>query len=249
MKKNNGKRPSFQFYPADWTKDPALKLCSHNAKGVWIDLICIAFEMPTKGVFMISKKPISEIKLLQMLNGNEKSKKSGFQELKRHGVIKRGKDKAFYCKRLYNDMRLSEIRREAGRLGGNPNLFNQNSNQLPTPSSSSSSSSSTSSSKNPPNPPDWFEQFWKIYPRKVGKGKALESFQKLSPNSKLLAKILAAVEQQKKSIQWQKDDGQFIPMPATWLNQGRWEDELPITKTRTELLDEKRAAYKKVQES
>lgn len=144
MKKNDGKRPSFQFYPADWMKDPALKLCSHNAKGIWMDLICIAFEMPTKGVFLISKKPISEIKLLQMLNGNEKSKKSGFQELKRHGVIKRNKDNVFYCKRLYNDMRLSEIRREVGKLGGNPDLLNQNDNQSPTPSTSTSNSTPTS---------------------------------------------------------------------------------------------------------
>lgn len=38
-------------------------------------------------------------------------------------------------------------------------------------------------------------------------------------------KVLAAVEQQKRSEQWQKDGGQFIPHPATWLNQGRWDDE------------------------
>jgi hypothetical protein len=35
-----------------------------------------------------------------------------------------------------------------------------------------------------------------------------------------------AVEAQKKSKQWQKDDGQYIPNPSTWLNQGRWDDEL-----------------------
>lgn len=93
-----------------------------------------------------------------------------------------------------------------------------------------------------------FEKFWSIYPRKAGKGKARDSFRKISPNSELLEKILKAVEQQKKSEQWEKDNGKYIPNPATWLNQGRWDDELTIKKTRTEILDEKRAAYKKVQE-
>ena len=43
--------------------------------------------------------------------------------------------------------------------------------------------------------------------------------------------LIDAVEQQKTSFQWQKDGGRYIPNPATWLNQGRWEDEL-ITQQR-----------------
>lgn len=37
-------------------------------------------------------------------------------------------------------------------------------------------------------------------------------------------KILAAVQAAKRSDQWTKDGGQFIPHPATWINQGRWDD-------------------------
>ena len=37
--------------------------------------------------------------------------------------------------------------------------------------------------------------------------------------------LIAAVEKQKTWEQWQKDEGQFIPNPATWLNQSRWDDE------------------------
>lgn len=70
-----------------------------------------------------------------------------------------------------------------------------------------------------------FDQFWSIYPRKEGKGFACSSFGKLSLGDGLLNKIIAAVEIQKKSDQWTKDGGQYIPMPATWLNQRRWEDE------------------------
>ena len=69
-----------------------------------------------------------------------------------------------------------------------------------------------------------FEEFWKAYPKKVGKAEAKKAFAKIPkaawPN------LVPAVEAQKKSKQWQKDDGQFIPNPSTWLNQGRWDDEL-----------------------
>jgi hypothetical protein len=42
----------------------------------------------------------------------------------------------------------------------------------------------------------------------------------------LLAVMLAAIDRQRGTEQWRKDDGQFIPHPATWLNGGRWHDEV-----------------------
>ena len=70
-----------------------------------------------------------------------------------------------------------------------------------------------------------FNDFWKAYPKKVSKANALKAWKKLKPNNDLVRKILYALEKQKKSSQWQKDNGQFIPYPATWLNGRRWEDE------------------------
>ena len=70
-----------------------------------------------------------------------------------------------------------------------------------------------------------FENFWQVYPKKVGKGAAYQSWQKIKPNRELQAKITQSIEQQKKSDQWQ--DVKYIPNPATWLNQGRWDDQLP----------------------
>jgi hypothetical protein len=70
-----------------------------------------------------------------------------------------------------------------------------------------------------------FSIFWEAYPRKTSKATALKSWLKIRPDAALLDVILAAVEAQSKSPQWVKDDGQFIPHPATWLNQRRWEDK------------------------
>jgi len=60
----------------------------------------------------------------------------------------------------------------------------------------------------------------------VGKGKAEDWFRKNKPDSSLVDKMIIAIKQQKESVQWVKDNGQYIPNPATWLNQKRWEDEV-----------------------
>ena len=68
-----------------------------------------------------------------------------------------------------------------------------------------------------------FEEFWQAYPRKVGKSAAQKAFSKIGES---LDVLLSALEQQKRSDQWTRDGGRYIPNPATWLNQGRWQDEV-----------------------
>lgn len=76
-------------------------------------------------------------------------------------------------------------------------------------------------------PPDkTFDVFWDAYPRKVGKGDALESWRKLNPTADTIAAIMQAVQAQKESLAWRKENGRYIPNPATWLNQKRWGDQL-----------------------
>ena len=75
-----------------------------------------------------------------------------------------------------------------------------------------------------------FERFWEAYPRHVNKQGAVKAFEKAEIDEGLLEVILRAVERQKASDQWTKDNGQFIPHPATWLNQRRWEDDIKPVK-------------------
>lgn len=70
-----------------------------------------------------------------------------------------------------------------------------------------------------------FLSFWDAYPRKVGKRAANKAWQRAIKLVSNDCAINEAVEAQKKSAAWLKDNGQYIPYPATWLNQGRWEDE------------------------
>lgn len=66
-----------------------------------------------------------------------------------------------------------------------------------------------------------FDEFWKVYPRKEDKQKARKAFEKVTVP---LQTLLDGIEKWKNSAQWCKDNGQFIPYPATWLNGRRWED-------------------------
>ena len=91
---------------------------------------------------------------------------------------------------------------------------------------SESESESESETKTRKAREGWFDRFWAEYPKKVSKAAAKKAFEKLSPTEELVNAMLLAIAKQKNSEQWQKDGGQFIPYPATWLNGQRWEDEL-----------------------
>ena len=76
-----------------------------------------------------------------------------------------------------------------------------------------------------------FDRFWSEYPRKVGKKKCRDIWKRLKVSPELADQIVAKVKSYKSTKGWQKDDGQFIPPPSTWLNAGRWEDEIPEAST------------------
>lgn len=69
-----------------------------------------------------------------------------------------------------------------------------------------------------------FEKFWSAYPKRVGKQAAEKAWKKIKPDSReLIFQDLA--DRPKLDQNWLKDQGQFIPNPTTYLNQGRWLDE------------------------
>ena len=73
---------------------------------------------------------------------------------------------------------------------------------------------------------DLFDEFWEVYPKKVSKQVAIKAWKKINPSPELVKKIVNSVEIQSHSEQWRRDNGRFIPYPATWLNNRRWEDEV-----------------------
>lgn len=70
-----------------------------------------------------------------------------------------------------------------------------------------------------------FDSFWIQYPKKRSKGQAEKTWVKINPDEELFQRILHGLEQAKSSWDWQRDGGQFIPYPSSWLNAKGWEDE------------------------
>ena len=138
------KRPSFQFYPADWRKDSALQLCSIAARGLWIEMLCIAHECDEYGKLQQNGMGFSHQILGKLAGLSPQTCKKLLGELERNGVFSRDEDGTIYSRRMIRDERIRRIRAEAGIKGGSPlllgNLVKQNGKQKLTPSSSSSSS-------------------------------------------------------------------------------------------------------------
>jgi hypothetical protein len=77
------------------------------------------------------------------------------------------------------------------------------------------------------DPAELFARFWALYPRKVSKDASRKAWDKLDLSAELFETIIQALGAQSLSVDWTKDNGQFIPHASTWLNGKRWEDEVP----------------------
>lgn len=71
---------------------------------------------------------------------------------------------------------------------------------------------------------EWFSRFWAAYPKKRNKARAKQAFFRIKKIEKVFPVMMQALGRQKASADWQKDGGQYIPLPTTWLNGERWED-------------------------
>lgn len=74
---------------------------------------------------------------------------------------------------------------------------------------------------------EFFDQFWTAFPKKKSKGQAITNWKKIkpAPDEQLVATIIATIERAKKSREWLKEDGEFIPHPGSWLSAKGWLDE------------------------
>ena len=145
------KRPSFQFYPADWRKDPGVQALTYHDRGVWFEIICLLHESEERGKLLLNGRPMPDDALARLLGLDKQKLNQTLSILIEFGVAQRCDETgALMNRRMVRDEALSKIRAESGKKGGNPVLLNQNpkqkpttpDNQKPTPSSSSSSSTS-----------------------------------------------------------------------------------------------------------
>jgi hypothetical protein len=72
-----------------------------------------------------------------------------------------------------------------------------------------------------------FDDFWRKYPRKVARKTAMQSFGRLSIDEQEIA--IEALDTHVEYWKLKETATEFIPHPATWLNQQRFYDELEMT--------------------
>lgn len=152
------KRPSFQFYPADWRKDAALQSCSISAQGLWINLMCVAHECEPYGHLTINGKAMNAAQIGRLVGLSAKECQALIDELSEAGVLSFNEEGAIYSRRMVKDERVRNSRAaggkagsehgakgaEYGKKGGRPRKETGDKKPPlePPPSSSSSSSSS-----------------------------------------------------------------------------------------------------------
>ncbi len=78
---------------------------------------------------------------------------------------------------------------------------------------------------------DDFDTFWAAYPRRVSKGNARKAWMQTAGIRPPLAKLLLSLNAEKKCEQWQRDRGQYVPYPSSWLRAEGWENEHEVTLT------------------
>lgn len=142
------KRPAFQFYPGDWQHDVALRTCTLEARGLWIEMMCTMHQGNPYGYLVLNGNPIDSGQLARMVGATAKEVEKGLKQLETAGVFSRDSEGRIFSRRMVKDERIREVRARSGALGGNPQLLNrevnqvvnQDSKQIPTPSFSSASS-------------------------------------------------------------------------------------------------------------
>ena len=111
------KRPAFQFYPSDWVSDPALKSCSLAARGLWIDMLCIAHASEPYGHLTVNGKPMTAAQLARMVGAHERECARLLTELEDAGVLSRTDAGIAYSRRMVRDEEFRKLRAEHGAKG------------------------------------------------------------------------------------------------------------------------------------
>ncbi len=145
------KLPAIQFYPGDWHKDQGVQALDLTQRGAWFELLLMMHDSEERGVLLVNGQPMPDAVVARRLGLDNQTANQILTTLLTYGVASRREaDGALYCRRMVRDEKLRQIRTEAGKKGGNPQLLNQNPKQTPTtgdkqiPTPSFSSSITTS---------------------------------------------------------------------------------------------------------
>lgn len=112
------KRPSFQFYPADWRNDQSLRLVSAGARALWIDMLCLMHEGEPYGHLTAKGRPMQPAQLARLIGESPAAVKRWLNELIDNEVCSSTDDGIIFSRRMVRDEQVREARAAGGVAGG-----------------------------------------------------------------------------------------------------------------------------------
>jgi len=143
--------PAILFYTGDWLKDPAVRCMSLAARGLWIDMLCLMYESPTRGYLsLIDEKPVTAVQLARMVGGAIDEVETLLSEMSACGTYSVTAEGVMYSRRMVSDEELRELKSKAGKASGRARQSantiategQQKGNTTPTPLESESETAS-----------------------------------------------------------------------------------------------------------
>src|SRR2546423_1912035 len=115
-------RPWMKFYPSAWRSDPALRMCSIGARGLWMEMLCLMHEAVPRGSLLINGQEVTERQLSTLAGITLKEANALISELEGAGVFSREENRTIYSRRMRRDDEKAEMDKANGKGGGNPAL-------------------------------------------------------------------------------------------------------------------------------
>lgn len=217
------KLPAIHFYPGDWLRDHVAG-CSLGAQGLWLRMMILMHDSERYGHLCLNGSPIPPESLARRCGCDSLAQyESLLAELESATVPSRTNSGVIYSRRMVRDDRKRKDGVTYGKQGGNPKLKKTLNPPLKGKPEDESEDESS------------FSEFYKVYPRKEKPADAKKAWKQVN-GPKYLKDILSALEWQKITVQWTKSNGDFIPLPSSYLRSESWRNEKSNSNDSTHLL-------------
>ena len=125
--------PAILFYTGDWLKDPAVRCCSLEARGLWIEMLCLMYESPQRGYLSLANgEGVSDVQLSRMVGASVEDIKRITGELRACGVFSETDSGIKYSRRMVSDELVRADKSKAGKKGME-SRYNRTDNRMVTP--------------------------------------------------------------------------------------------------------------------
>lgn len=101
-----------KFWPQDWQRDPALGMCSLEARGLWVELLCHAHDAEPYGHVTVCGQAATIDQIGVIARCNPRRVPKLLAELEANGVFSRKPDGTIYSRRMVKDSEVSQAGRE-----------------------------------------------------------------------------------------------------------------------------------------